>query len=205
LVDTDEVDPAFARSDGNDVFYAGAAGYVDEIEFVLDAVDLARAEFPDVRIRFSGWAISEIPRPILQDRLRACVASGSAIVEGALSRERLLESYRESVALLLPMKNEPRSLARCPTKLGEYLASGRPVVATGMGELDALLSDGENAFLAEPGSVRSFADAVLAVLRDPEHAEAVGRGGRALAEQMLDYRRHTEALREFFAGLSRRG
>ena len=188
LVDTDEMEPSFARAARNDVFYAAAPGYVDEIEFVLDVIEMAREQRADLRIRFSGWEIAEVPRSGLQDRLRAHVASGSAIVEGVLPRERLLESYRECAVLLLPMKDEPRSLARFPTKLGEYLASGRPIVATAIGELDELLSDGKNAFLAEPGSVRSFAGALLRALGDPEHAIAVGRGGRALAEQVLDYR-----------------
>jgi glycosyltransferase involved in cell wall biosynthesis len=202
LVDTDEVKPSFAHAIRNDVFYAAAPAYVDEIEFVLDVVDAVREQCPDLRIRFSGWEITEVTRSGLQDRLRAHVASGSAIVEGVLSRERLLESYRECRALLLPMKDEPRSIARCPTKLGEYLASGRPVVATAIGEIGALLSDGKNAFLAEPGSVASFADALLRALRDPERAAAVGRDGRSLAEQALDYRRHSGALREFFTAVS---
>jgi glycosyltransferase involved in cell wall biosynthesis len=201
LVDTDEVEPSSVRAVRDDVFYAAAAGYLDEIEFVLDAIDLVREQCPDVRIRFSGWQITEVARIALRDRLRECVASGTAIVEGAMTRERLLESYRECAALLLPMKDEPRSLARCPTKLGEYMASGRPVVATGIGELGALLSEGHNAFLAEPGDIRSFADAVVRALGDPERAVSVGRGGRVLAEQVLDYRRYPEALHEFFAAV----
>jgi glycosyltransferase involved in cell wall biosynthesis len=201
LVDTDEMKPSFARATRNDVFYAAAPGYLDEIEFVLDVVDAVREHCPDLRIRFSGWEIAELARSGLQDRLRAHVASGSAIVEGVMSRERLLESYRECAALLLPMKDEPRSLARFPTKVGEYLASGRPVVATEIGELGALLSDGKNAFLAEPGSVRSFAEAVLTALRDSKRAGAVGRGGRAFAEQVLDYRRYSGALSEFITAV----
>lgn len=204
LVDTEEVKPSFAHATCNDVFYAAAPGYVDEIGFVLDVVDAARERRPDLRVRFSGWEIAQVASVGLQDRLREHVVSGSAVIEGVMSRERLFESYRESAALLLPMKDEPRSLARCPTKLGEYLASGRPVVATRIGELGALLSNGKNAFLAEPGSVSSFADAILDALSDPEHAGAVGRGGRALAEQALDYRRHSDSLCEFFTAISAR-
>ena len=201
LVDTDEVEPSFARATRDDVFYAASAGYADEIEFVLDAAETARERCPGLRVRFSGWEIAEVARPALQERLCASVAAGSAIVEGVMPRERMLESFRGCAALLLPLKDEPRSFARCPTKLGEYLASGRPVVATRIGEVGALLSDGENAFLAEPGSVRAFADAILRALDDPARAEAVGRSGRAFAEQRLDYRRHSEALRAFFAAL----
>ena len=198
LVDTDDVEPSFEPASRHDLCYTSAAGYLDEIEFLLDVVEGAREHYPDVRVRYVGWEVGELSRPDLQRRIRAHVAAGSAIVEGLVPVERLVDSYRECAALLLPIKDEPRFNAAFPTKLGEYLASGRPVVANGIGEVGRLLSDGENAFLAEPGSVRSFTDALLRALEDPERALAVGRRGRLLAEQMLDYRRHGEPLREFF-------
>jgi glycosyltransferase involved in cell wall biosynthesis len=201
LVDTREVAASLEPAIRSDVFYAAAPAYLDEITFVLDVVDVARGRCPDLRVRFSGWQIEDLARPELRDRLRSQVAAGHAVVEGVLSRERLLQSYKECAALLLPMKDEPRSFARCPTKIGEYLASGRPVVATAIGELGALLSDGENAFLAEPGGAGPFADAVLTALADPDRADAVGRAGHDLAEQKLDYRRYAEPLRDFFTSL----
>jgi glycosyltransferase involved in cell wall biosynthesis len=198
----EEVKSSFAIAARDDIFCAVAPQYPDEIGFILDVVDVARERRPGLRVRFSGWEITELAsRPRLQDRLLSCVASGSAVIEGVMPRERLLESYLECAALLLPMKDEPRSFARYPTKLGEYLASGRPVVATRIGELALLLSDGKDAFLADSGSVRSFADAVLRVFEDPEHARSVGRNGRALAEQKLDYRRHSGTLSEFFSSV----
>ena len=194
LVDTDDVKPSFVHAVGNDVCYASAPGYLDEIEFLLDVVDDVREQYSDLRIRFFGWEVDQLARPGLRDRLRAQVAAGYAIVEGVVPVERLGDSYQGCAALLLPLKDEPRFVAAVPTKLAEYLASGRPVVATRIGELTKLLSDGENAFLADPGSVRSFADALRRALGDPEHSCAVGRGGRAVAEQVLDYRLYSEAL-----------
>ncbi len=48
-----------------------------------------------------------------------------------------------------------------PTKLGEYLATGNPVCATTVGEIPDYLVDGESVYFAVPGSVDSFADAML--------------------------------------------
>ena len=39
-----------------------------------------------------------------------------------------------------------------PTKLGEYLATGRPVVVTKVGEIPDYLEDGVNAFLSDINS-----------------------------------------------------
>lgn len=198
LVDTDEVKPWFEPAASKLVGYTSAAGYLDEIRFVLDVVETARKSCPDVCVRFAGWEIVQLPSTDLQERVRAHVAAGSAIVAGVLPHEQLVDSYRECAALLLPMPDHPRFVVASPTKLGEYLASGRPVVATNLGEPGALLSDGESAFLAEPDVVQSFTDALLRVLEDPERAALVGREGRIVAERVLDYRQYAEPFREFF-------
>jgi glycosyltransferase involved in cell wall biosynthesis len=195
LVDTDEVKPSFAHAIRNDVFYAAAPAYVDEIEFVLDVVDAAREQCPDLRIRFSGWEITEVARSGLQDRLRAHVASGSAIVEGVLSRERLLESYRECRALLLPMKDEPRSLARCPAKPGEYLASGRPVAVTAAGDIPLYLRPDVDAFVVPPDDPTGFSAALARALCDLA-AVGIGLPGRKAARTLFDPATHMECIIE---------
>jgi glycosyltransferase involved in cell wall biosynthesis len=201
LVDTDEVKPSFEPAAGGVVGYTSAPGYLDEIEFVLDVLQAARESRPDVCVRFVGWEISQLACPDLQNRVRAHVAAGSVFVAGVLPHERLVASYSECAALLLPIRDHPRFVVASPTKLGEYLASGRPVVATNLGEPGVLLSDEESAFLAEPGSVRSFTDALLRALRDSDHAATVGREGRLVAERVLDYRQAAEPLREFFSAV----
>jgi glycosyltransferase involved in cell wall biosynthesis len=204
LIDKDETAPGSDRHARNDVFYAVGAAYVDEIEFVVDAVEEARRTVGDLRVRFSGWDVADIPRPLLRERLESGIAEGWAVVEGRVPRERLLEAYRQSAALLLPMKDEPRSFARCPTKLGEYLASGRPVVATDIGELAVLLIDGQTTFLAKPGDVQSFAEGIVRALEDPGLSDRIGRAGRTFAEEHLDFRGYSESLGDFFIGVCQR-
>ncbi len=198
LVDPGEMRPSFTPAARSDAFYSCSPEYPDEIRFVLDASESVRERYPDFRVRFSGWEIDDLASAELRGRLRACAASGLAVAEGVMPRERLLEAYRESAMLLLPMRDDPRSRARCPTKLGEYLASGRAVVATGIGEVGELLTSGEDVFLAEPGSARAFAEAMGQVLADPGRASAVGRRGRATAERLLGYSNYSALLREFF-------
>ena len=70
-----------------------------------------------------------------------------------------------------------------PTKLGEYLATGNPVCVTKTGGIPDYLSDEGNAFLAEPGSVESFCDALMRATADPLRAKKVGKNGRATAEK----------------------
>jgi len=46
---------------------------------------------------------------------------------GFVPRPELLRLYRQSSLLLAPLFDDVRSEARFPTKIAEYLGSGRPV------------------------------------------------------------------------------
>lgn len=129
---------------------------------------------------------------------------GSITWLGRVPRSDLLRLYREARALLLPLELELNSEARFPTKLGEYLASGTPVVATSLGELPSFLRDGETAYLVPPGSASIFGRRIADLLRDPDAAREVGRKGRELALSEFDYRQHRETLRDWFASLAAR-
>jgi glycosyltransferase involved in cell wall biosynthesis len=81
-----------------------------------------------------------------------------------------------------------------PTKLGEYLATGRPVVVTRTGEIGSYLVDGKSAYLAEPGNVKDIARQIDAVLSNPDAARVVGEAGRKVSIECFDWRVHKDEL-----------
>ena len=62
----------------------------------------------------------------------------------------------------------------------EAMAAGRPIVATAVGGTPELLGDGRG-MLVQPGDAEGLADAVAAVLSDPELAQEIGAAARAWA------------------------
>jgi len=52
--------------------------------------------------------------------------------------------------------DDERSIARFPTKIGEYLAAARPVVTSSIGEVARYLEDATTAYLAAPGDAPAF-------------------------------------------------
>ena len=114
--------------------------------------------------------------------------------------DRTLEAcYKSATALLIPLWNDDQSRTRMPNKLAEYLASGRPVVTSKVGDILDFLVDGVNAHLAQPGSELDFADRMIAVLRDPERANQIGAAGQRTCLAQLDYRVYADRLAGFFA------
>jgi glycosyltransferase involved in cell wall biosynthesis len=62
-----------------------------------------------------------------------------------------------------------------PLALLEALACGRPIVATSVGGIPEVVSEGENGFLVPPGDSQALASRILRVLGDPDEARQIGR------------------------------
>ena len=60
----------------------------------------------------------------------------------------------------------------------EYMAAGKPVVATRVGSLPDLVEEGRSGFLVEPGDATAIAERILQLLRDPALAERMGKAGQ---------------------------
>jgi len=67
-----------------------------------------------------------------------------------------------------------------PLKIYEYLASGKPIVATRHQTHTQILSDQE-ALLVE-ADADSFAEGIVTVLNDPDRQRSLGRAARELYE-----------------------
>ena len=70
-----------------------------------------------------------------------------------------------------------------PQVIPQALAVGTPVVASTVGGSPELIRDGENGHLVPPGDPKALADAVLALLKDPERARAMARAGQAMVRE----------------------
>lgn len=119
------------------------------------------------------------------------------IIKGFLSEETLLEYQSSASALLLPLWNDQRSITRFPTKLGEYLLTGCPVIISSIGEPKSLLKDNYTAFLCNPDDEESFAEKICCVLDNPELARLVGENGRKFARNTFDFHAYVQDLGKF--------
>lgn len=86
-----------------------------------------------------------------------------------------------------------------PTKLGEYLLSGVPVVVTKAGEIPSYLEDNTNAFLCEVNNIQHIAERLFYVHTHHSDALLVGQHGRQLAMTKFNVNTYIEDLVEFLS------
>ncbi|MHB8983299.1 glycosyltransferase, partial [Thiobacillus sp.] len=78
--------------------------------------------------------------------------------------------------------------------LVESFAHGRPVVASGIGGMTEVVTDGEDGFLVQPGDVAILRERLSWMVSRPINALDMGRRGRAKVEEQFSPERHYEKI-----------
>ena len=168
----------------------------DGVATLMRAFAEVSPDFPDVVLRLVGDSdderVSNVPefRRIAED----LGIADRVLFTGQVRREDVPRHLRDASVLVLARPASQQADAGFPTKLGEFLASGRPVVVTATSDIAAYLTDGRSAFLVPPGDVGALAAGMRRSLSDPEGSAVVGACGRQVAERSFDYRVAVEPL-----------
>ncbi len=97
---------------------------------------------------------------------------------------------------VLPSYSEGVSLA-----LLEAMAAGRPVVATAVGGLPEVVTDGDNGLLIPPRDANALAEALARLLSDPAWAQQLGANARAHVREHYSLDRLGREINEIYAEL----
>ena len=116
---------------------------------------------------------------------------------GILDKSVIPSFIKNASLLVLSRPDSRQAQGGFPTKLGEYLATGNPVCVTKVGEIPDYLEDNVSAFMAEPGSVDSFAEAMNRALCDEVLARQVGANGKKVAEKHFNAEVQAKRLVDF--------
>jgi len=123
---------------------------------------------------------------------------GNINITGYLPRSEMVERLKNADVLILAKPAGLQSEHSFPTKVGEYLATGKPVVLTKVGCINQYLTDGINAFIAEPGNIESLTSKLLEVFTDYKRAFEIGQRGQQVAKEEFDYRIQSKYIIDFF-------
>jgi glycosyltransferase involved in cell wall biosynthesis len=141
------------------------------------------------------------------------------IGDGALRSqfERKVRSLAlEENFLFLGQRNDVAALlARCdvgllassaeglPNAVLEYMAAGLPVVATSVGGIPEIIGQSQAGLLVPPETPDALADALIAVLKDPAKAKAMGQAGKKRVHEEFSFDRLLEDLQNLYSEIRR--
>jgi len=133
---------------------------------------------------------------LLHGEMRAALAAyektGEVIFTGLVPREKVAE-YLDSCDILvsphIPMPDGSRFFGS-PTKLFEYMAMGKGIVASRLDQLAEVLEHDRTALLVTPGDAGELAETILRLAADPVKREALGVAARREAVEHHSWSRN---------------
>lgn len=198
MIDSDEIRNAQPHeTERAYVAYCGRLGeHKDGVESLLVAFAEAAQDVPELDLMIVGdnSPVSGIPEYL--DRASALGIAERVRFMGTVSRAELLSLMKGSTALLLARPDNDQTRYNFPTKLAEYLSTGRPVVVTDVGEVADLIGDGA-AFLCPAADPSAFAAMIVGAVRDVERAEGIAAQGQRTAIATFDYRPNALRIKAF--------
>ena len=114
-------------------------------------------------------------------------ALDSVVFTDSVSPTTIPQYFVDAEMLVLARPNNIQAKYGFPTKLGEYLLSGRPVVLTDVGNITDYLKDGVSAFIAKPGDINCISDKMMEVSANPEKNDSVAIAGKEVAMKAVSY------------------
>jgi glycosyltransferase involved in cell wall biosynthesis len=109
------------------------------------------------------------------------------IFVGYKSRKSIPEFINAADIVVLPMKDNLANRARSPVKLGEYLACGKPIVASNVGIAKEIIKNYYNGILTS-NHPEKFAEAIVRLLEDENLRKKIEKNARKTAEKRLDWK-----------------
>jgi glycosyltransferase involved in cell wall biosynthesis len=187
-----------ALGDGEYLLYSGSLSFRrDGIDNLLKAFQLLGVKYPGLKLVLGGqWLDQETKQRTYA--LVEVLKLGEKVVFLDFLPKAEIQAYIQQAKILCIARNKNKQTAAAfPTKLAEYLASGRPLITTAVGDIPAYLTDGVNAFLVEPGNAQALADKMAFVLENYPNALQVAAQGKELAMANFGSRQNVKRLIEF--------
>jgi glycosyltransferase involved in cell wall biosynthesis len=168
------------------ILFCGSIAYFEVIDFIISAYE--RLEVDDVLL-----ILITTENTKLRDRISRSRNKDSIKVMTNLSYDDLVNAYKNSEALLIPMRNTVQDKARFPHKISEYCASRRPIITSNIGEIKNYFNE-ENAFLCPDFDMSAYAKAMFNIISEPELANRIAQKSYETGVVNFNYKSYSKSL-----------
>ena len=173
----------------------------DGVDILIDSFSRLAFERTDIDLVLIGKGDSEFEEAAIKRQTVQLNLANRVHFVGQLSRTDVPAYLVGAKVLVLARPTSIVADAGFPSKLTEYLSTGKPVLVTRVGDIPLYLKDRENAFLSDPDSAEAFAIELRYILNNYEFALEVGGNGKRLTETIFNYNYQAKRMLEFIRKL----
>jgi glycosyltransferase involved in cell wall biosynthesis len=173
----------------------------DGIENLLEAFKEVEAKYKEIKLVLIGGCSTEKRLCELKDYAKA-LGLNNVVFHGRVPREEMPELLKNAAMLALARPTSTQATYGFPTKLGEYLSTGNPVVVTAVGDIPLYLNN-DNSYIVKADDNYAFGQRMIEVLSDYKHALEVGAKGKELAKNVFNAEVQAVVLHEWLNGYNK--
>ena len=170
--------------------YVGYLGNIYQRDADMLFAALAELKTPDVKLLMIGEAKYTWPAHL----------DARIVRTGHVPFPKMLDALSACEVLALPLSDTIANRGRWPSKLNEYVAVGRPTVASAVGDVAELFAEHEIGWTCAPDAA-AMAQALDFALVDPGEAQRRGDVARAMAQASYSQEAVGHRLEDFYRRL----
>ncbi|MBI5418499.1 MAG: glycosyltransferase family 4 protein [Deltaproteobacteria bacterium] len=181
------------------VGFIGTFGKWHGANVLADAFGRLLGQFPECRERVRLLMIGDgNTMPEVRERLAAHGVSDACVLTGSVPQEEGPVHLAACDILVSPHVPNPDGTPffGSPTKLFEYMAMGKGIVASDLDQIGEILEQGRTAWMVSPGDPDSLAAGIKKLIDDKELRDRLGRAARQEASEKHTWKEHTRKIVE---------
>lgn len=168
----------------------------DNVDNIIAAYAIFVKKHPQIELHLYGTPSSK-DYDTIRDQIQNLNLIDKIIFKGRADYEVVPSILAGSILLVTSQPLTKRAEGGFPTKLGEYLMSGKPTILTNVGELAKYITDGQNAYMVEPCNPRIYADKMEYIIEHYDEALQVARKGKEYIQKYFNPQYVSANLKQF--------
>lgn len=167
----------------SNILYVGTLIRNRHLDFLVRVFAEVLEQVPDARLQFVGKGSSAEDEYLLHDEIRKLNLDPESVeFVGYVLAQDVWKYIERSAVCLSPYYPSFELTSTSPTKLIEYMAMARPVVANEHPEQSLVIAESSGG-VCVPWEESAFANAIVDILRDPAAARDMGIRGRRWVQE----------------------
>ena len=177
------------------VSFVGSFGPWHGSEILAETIPIVTTKNKRIKYLFVGDGVR---LQNVKDIVSRNGTSGHVLFVGFINRDLISEYLAASDILVSPQVPNPDGTPffGSPTKLFEYMAMGKAIIASDLDQIGRILISRENAILVPPGDVSELAEAILTLANDTCLCARLGRQARKIATERYSWDSHVQVILE---------
>lgn len=149
----------------------------DNIDLIIKAFSIISHKYNDIDLLFYG-PLYEKDKPYLESLIEQGGVKGLVHFKGQIDYHEVPKVLCQAYILVTSQSKTKRADGGIPTKLGEYLACGKPVIFSDISNLSSFLNDGKQIYFVQPDNIELYAAKLQYILDHYNEALVVGQKGK---------------------------